>query len=276
MTTDDNVMSVLTRGPDQNIWWQVIGDDEKFLIAPGATHVQLGFDLEEGLNEYIIEIEALEKTDVFELQITRDTIAPILLFNQISIRNSTLDPVKVIEGECESGTYVMIWSVIETQEFFCNDSGTFNVQISVQETIGSHSIQGISTDAVNNRNSYSIQVINQDWIDWAIDDAQNQGPMLWYFLGSFLSILALISATIVLRGSLRKRKKKNQSLESLEESFEEITELLNSPPSNESKIDWNTVNQDIPEVEELESWKEANHTIYSITDSNDDDLIDLD
>ena len=48
------------------------------------------------------------------------------------------------------------------------------------------------------------------------------------------------------------------------------------PPSNESKIDWNTVNQDIPEAEELESWKEANHTIYSITDSNDDDLIDLD
>ena len=276
MTTDDNVMSVLTRGPNQNIWWQVIGVDERFLIAPGSTYVQLGFDLEEGLNEYIIEIEALDKTDVFELQITRDTIAPILLFNQISIRNSTLDPVKIIEGECEPGSYVMIWSVIETQEFFCNSSGTFNIQISVQDTIGSHSIQGISTDAVNNRNSYSIQVTNLDWIDWAIDDAQNQGPMLWYFLAGFLGILALISTTIMLRGSLRKRKKKNQSLESLEESFEEIDELLHISPSDDNKIDWNTVNQDIPEAEELATWKEANHTIYSISDNNDDDMIDLD
>ena len=136
----------------------------------------------EGLNEYVIEIEALDKVDVYELYIIRDTIAPILSFEQNSSRNSTLDPVKLIEGECESNTYVMIWSVIETQEFFCNSSGTFNIQISVQDTIGSHSIQGISTDAVNNRNSYSIQVTNLDWIDWAIDDAQNQGPMLWYFL----------------------------------------------------------------------------------------------
>jgi hypothetical protein len=276
MTTDDNVMSVLTRGPNQNIWWQVIGVDERFLIAPGSTPIQLGFDLEEGLNEYIIEIEALDKTDVFELQITRDTIAPILLFNQISIRNSTLDPVKIIEGECEPGTYVMIWSVIETQEFFCNSSGTFNIQISVQDTIGSHSIQGISTDAVNNRNSYSIQVTNLDWIDWAIDDAQNQGPMLWYFLAGFLGILALISTTIMLRGSLRQRKKKNQSLESLEETFEEINELLNMSPSDDNQIDWNTVNQDIPEAEELATWKEANQTIYSISDNNDDDMIDLD
>ena len=47
-------------------------------------------------------------------------------------------------------------------------------------------------------------------------------------------------------------------------------------PSNDNQIDWNTVNQDIPEAEELATWKEANHTIYSISDNNDDDMIDLD
>ena len=276
ITTDDSVISVITRGPNQNIWWEIIGTDERFLITPGATHVQLDFALQEGVNEYLIEIEALDETDIYELQITRDTIAPILSFSQVSIRNSTLDSLKVIEGQCESGTYVMIWSVIETQEFFCDSSGAFNIQISVQDSIGSHLIQGISTDAINNRNSYSIQVINQDWIDWAIDDAQNQGPMLWYFLSGFFGILALISATVMLRSSLRKRKKQYQNLESLEESFEEINELLKIPPLNEDIVDWDTINEGLPESEELESWKATNHTIYSISENNDDEMIDLD
>ena len=48
----------------------------------------------------------------------------------------------------------------------------------------------------------------------------------------------------MLRGTLRQRKKKNQSLESLEQSFEEINELLNSLPLMMKKIDWNTVNQE--------------------------------
>ena len=276
LTTDDTVLAVLSRGPNQNIWWQIIGTGDKFLVTAGAPHVQLELNLEEGLNEYLIEIEALDKIDVYELRITRDTIAPILSFNQVSIRNSTLDSMKVIEGECESGTHVMIWSVVDTQEFICDASGVFNLHISVQETIGLHLIQGLSTDAVNNRHTYSIEVTNLDWIDWAIDDAQNQGPMLWYFLAGFLSILALICTTVMLRGSLQKRKIKNKNLISLEESFEEINELLTQSPSDEETIDWNSVNEELPEVEELIAWKEKSRSIYSISSDNDDDAIDLD
>ena len=277
LTTDDNVMSVITRGPDQNIWWQIIGEDERFLITPGSTYVQLDFSLKEGLNQYLIEIEALDTTDTYELEITRDTIAPVLTFNQVSIRNSTLDSLKVIEGECESGTYVMIWSIIDTHEFICDSSGAFSIEISVRETTGSHLIQGISTDAVNNRNSYSVEVINQDWIDWAIDDAQNQGPMLWYFLASIAGILMLLSMTVLLRKSFRGRKEKiSASTQSIEDSLEEINELLRTSPSENNPIDWNTVNEDLPEVEELKAWKENNRSIYTISSDNDDDLIDLD
>ena len=277
LTTDDNVMSVITRGPDQNIWWRIVGEDERFLITPGSTYVQLGFSLQEGLNQYLIEIEALDTTDIYELEITRDTIAPVLAFNQVSIRNSTLDPLKVIEGECESGTYVMIWSIIDTHEFICDSSGTFNIEISVREATGSHLIQGISTDAVNNRNSYSLEVINQDWIDWAIDDAQNQGPMLWYFLASITGFIMLLSMTVLLRKSFRVRKEKiSASTQSIEDSLEEINELLRVSPSEDSSIDWNTVNEDLPEVEELRAWKENNRSIYTISSDNDDDLIDLD
>ena len=276
LTTVDSVMSVLTRGPNQEIWWQNMDADERYLITSGAIYVQLEFNLVEGLNEFVIEIEALDEIDVYELHITRDTIAPIISFEHNSSRNSTLNSVKMIEGECEPSTYVMIWSVIETEEFICDSSGTFNLEISVQESIGKHIIQGMTTDAVNNRNSYSIEVINQDWIDWAIDDAKNQGPMLWYFLGGLLSGLMLISVTVMLRSNLRQRKLKNRNLLSLEQSFDEINELLNEPSIVEDKIDWNTVNEELPEAEELNAWKERNHSIYTISTNDDDDLIDLD
>ena len=276
LTTVDSVMSVLTRGPNQEIWWQNMDADERYLITSGAIYVQLEFNLVEGLNEFVIEIEALDEIDVYELHITRDTIAPIISFEHNSSRNSTLNSVKMIEGECEPSTYVMIWSVIETEEFICDSSGTFNLEISVQESIGKHIIQGMTTDAVNNRNSYSIEVINQDWIDWAIDDAKNQGPMLWYFLGGLLSGLMLISVTVMLRSNLRQRKLKNRNLLSLEQSFDEINELLNEPSIAEDKIDWNTVNEELPEAEELNAWKERNHSIYTISTNDDDDLIDLD
>jgi hypothetical protein len=276
LTTVDSVMSVLTRGPNQEIWWQNMDADERYLITSGAIYVQLEFNLVEGLNEFVIEIGALDEIDVYKLHITRDTIAPIISFEHNSSRNSTLNSVKMIEGECEPSTYVMIWSVIETKEFICDSSGTFNLEISVQESIGKHIIQGMTTDAVNNRNSYSIEVINQDWIDWAIDDAKNQGPMLWYFLGGLLSGLMLISVTVMLRSNLRQRKLKNRNLLSLEQSFDEINELLNEPSIVEDKIDWNTVNEELPEAEELNAWKERNHSIYTISTNDDDDLIDLD
>jgi hypothetical protein len=86
----------------------------------------------------------------------------------------------------------------------------------------------------------------------------------------------LISVTVMLRSNLRQRKLKNRNLLSLEQSFDEINELLNEPSIVEDKIDWNTVNEKLPEAEELNAWKERNHSIYTISTNDDDDLIDLD
>ena len=276
ITTDDRVSSVLYRGPDQEIWWQNNDDDERFLIVPGALVIELDFDLEEGLNEFKIEIDSLNELDEYELSITRDTIAPKLSFEQISVRNSTLTPVKHIEGVCEPGAYVMIWSVIESHEFICDSSGLIDIEISVQDIIGNHIIQGTTTDAVNNRNSYSIEVTNQNWLDWAIDDAQNQGPMLWYFLASFFGIFVLVCLTVIGRKSYRKKKTKEKNLISLEESFDEINELLNSSPTTESKINWEVVNSELPEAEELTKWKENTRSIHTVNHTSDEDVIDLD
>jgi len=49
-------------------------------------------------------------------------------------------------------------------------------------------------DQAKNSNQYQIDVLKQDWIEWAIDDAQNSGTMLWVFSLSGLTILSLIIA----------------------------------------------------------------------------------
>jgi len=83
--------------------------------------------------------------------------------------------------------------------------------------------------------------------------------------------------TVLLRKSFRERKEKiSASTQSIEDSLEEINELLRTSPSENNSIDWNTVNEDLPEVEELKAWKENNRSIYTISSDNDDDLIDLD
>jgi hypothetical protein len=276
ITTENTVSTVIYRGPDQEIWWQNDAEDERFLITPGAQVVELDFTLKEGINDYSIEVESLDQINEYQLSITRDTIAPILSFEQISIRNSTLNQIKHIEGNCEPGAYVMIWSVIESYEFICDSSGLIDIKISVQDIVGKHVIQGTTTDSVNNRNSFSVEVINQNWIDWAIDDAQDQGPMLWYSLAVSFGVLILISLTAFARKSLRKKKVNDKNLISLEESFEEINELLNSPLSSDSNIDWGVVNSDLPEAEELKSWKETTRSIHSINHNGDEDTIDLD
>ena len=159
----------------------------------------------ETIEKYIIEIEALDKTDVFELQITRDTIAPILLFNQISIRNSTLDPVKIIEGECVPGTYVMIWSVIETQEFFCNSSGTFNFGAVLTHADGR--TPGVSVQA-SGAAGIVVRGFNSDGFP-AIEVQNNPGSLMvglypsGNILGIGLTITGSAGATSTTSGAVR-------------------------------------------------------------------------
>jgi len=275
ITTEDSLSSVIYRGPGQEIWWQNDAEDERYLITPGALVVELDFNLEEGLNEFSIDIESLNEVHEYQLSITRDTIAPVLYLEQITIRNSTLNPVKHIKGYCEPGAYVMIWSVIESYEFICDSSGLLEINISVQDTEGIHIIQATSTDAVNNRNSFSVEVINQNWIDWAIDDVQNQGPMLWYFTGIIFVTLVLVGMTSYLREKMRIKKFKNRNLVSLEDSFNEINELLKLSPSA-TKTDLETVNNKLPEKQELISWEDINQGKYSAYTNDDEDIIDLD
>ena len=46
-------------------------------------------------------------------------------------------------------------------------------------------------------------MLKQDWIDWAIDDAQSSGTMLWVFSAGAVS---LVSAIVVLTLRLSRRR----------------------------------------------------------------------
>jgi len=73
----------------------------------------------------------------------------------------------------------------------------------VPDSPGQHTLEGFSMDQAKNSNQYQIEVLKQDWIEWAIDDARNSGTMLWVFSLSMITILSAVSA-ITLRIARRR------------------------------------------------------------------------
>ena len=206
----DEVEAILQRGPDQEIWWSRSDAEGKHLIEPGASVVSIVFDLIEGENQFLIEIHALDHVDNYTLSIVRDTTAPMLSFSEVTNRTTPLATTRVVSGICEQGAMVMLWTEVESKEFVCDSSEQFEVLIAIPEVPGTHTINGLTVDAANNQHSSSIEVMEQEWSDWAIEDARNSGPMLWWF--SF-AVTALLLAIAVPTTLLRRRRARRDEIE---------------------------------------------------------------
>ena len=226
----ETVEAILQRGPDQEIWWSRAETGQRHLIERGASIVSVVFDLEEGDNQFLIEIHALDHVDNYSLSIVKDTIAPALNFYEVTNRTSTLETSRVVSGVCEQGSTVMLWTEADDEEFVCPSTGEFLVTIEIPPTPGNHTINGLSVDAANNQNSMSIEVLEQEWIDWAIEDARNSGPMLWWFS---LAAIALLSVTALPLTVLRRRRARRLMIEEhgpdLDEIMSEIEAVANQP-----------------------------------------------
>jgi hypothetical protein len=76
----------------------------------------------------------------------------------------------------------------------------------------------------------SIEVLEQEWIDWAIEDARNSGPMLWWFS---LAAIALLSVTVLPLTVLRRRRARRLRIEEngpdLDEIMSEIEAVADQP-----------------------------------------------
>ena len=199
----DSVEILLDRHPSQEVRWTSLTTGETGVIGPGEETSFLSLDLVEGTNDFVIQIDSLDSTDSYSVSIDRDSTPPVLEFNEETYRGSTLTTLREVSGHCEEGLLVRISSQVQSKDIICPEGGQFSVNITVPAIAGQHTIDGFSMDQAKNTNSYQIEVLKHDWIDWAIDDAQSSGTMLWVFSAGALSLLSMI-VVLTLRISRRR------------------------------------------------------------------------
>jgi hypothetical protein len=201
----DSIEVVILRHESQPIHWSRVGSEETHLVEPGRGTVTLVLDLIEGQNEFVIQVDALDETDTYTISLERDSTPPVLEFQEDRYRNAPLSTERIISGSCEPGLLVRIWSESDSAEIVCPTTGNFTSPIGVPQTPGLHAIEASSLDAARNEQTHSIEVLKQDWSEWAIDDARGAGPMLgWLSLGGLLVLAAIaLPASALLRRNSR-------------------------------------------------------------------------
>ena len=188
----DSIDVVLDRHQSQEIRWTSLTTGQSGVFPPGDGTLVISFELVEGLNDFLIEVDSLDSTDTYSISLERDSTPPLLEFSEDSYRESPLTTTRELSGECEPGVLVSISSSIQSRDLTCPDSGEFEVTISVPEDPGLHTVEGFTMDQAKNTNTFEIGVLKQDWSEWAMDDARDSGPMLWWFSSGVLFILSLV------------------------------------------------------------------------------------
>ncbi|MFL2974377.1 MAG: hypothetical protein ACJZ4F_05340 [Candidatus Thalassarchaeaceae archaeon] len=207
LVSSDSLQVILQRESTQEIRWYRINSNEVNFIPPGEDVVVLNIELEEGYNEFKIEIYSLNETDEYSITLVKDSKAPNFSFSEYNFRNSPLNTLKTLEGFCEANLPVTISSDLENHDFICPNEGNFSIDISIPSESGIYEIVGFTTDEANNRADYQINVEKQDWGEWAIEDIKEQGPIfIWSVVPSTLLLI------IILTNYLLSRRKKTLNL----------------------------------------------------------------
>ena len=191
----DSIEVVIDRHHSQEVRWRSLTTGEEGVIEPGESTLVFSLELVEGLNDFLIEMDSLDSTDSYTISILRDSTPPVLEFSERSYRESPLGVLRTIFGTCEPGLLVSISSPAESRDLICPENGSFEIMITVPEEPGLHRISGQSTDTARNTNSFEISSLKQDWSEWALEDATNNGPMLWWLIFGFAIILSTLIGT---------------------------------------------------------------------------------
>ena len=155
-------------------------------FEPGADFIDVDLQLEEGVNEFYLEIDALDHVQTYWLWVERDTVTPVIELYEITNRTSNLDSIRIIEGICEPRASVTVWTEVSTTSFICGTEGNFSLQLGIPSNASWHKVEVTTVDLGGNTNATSIEVLYQEWLDWAIDDAEAGGPILYYGIGVLL------------------------------------------------------------------------------------------
>ena len=189
----DSIEIVIVRHETQEIRWSRAGSEDYHIIEPGNGTVTLSMGLIEGLNDFIIEVDSLNSTDSYTVTLERDSTPPILEFTEDSYREAPLSTHRGVSGTCEPGLLVNIQSQSSSRDFICPASGQFYINITIPTEPGKHLVQGSSTDPAKNTQTYSIEILKQDWSEWALEDARSSGPMLWWLVGAGISSISIFT-----------------------------------------------------------------------------------
>ena len=107
-------------------------------------------------------------------------------------------------------------------------------------------------------------------MDWAIDDAEAGGPILYYGIGVILGLIVVIGLTVALVG--RKKAKIRESQNTLESASDWIDEMVEetAPPK------LNLPPEPLPEEEELRAWARGEREVQDWQDRiPDEDILDI-
>jgi len=241
-----------------------------YTFEPGANFIDVELQLEEGVNEFYLEIDALDHVHSYWLWVERDTITPVIELYEITNRTSNLDSIRMFEGICEPRASVTVWTEVSATSFICGPEGNFSLQLGIPANASWHKVEVTTIDLGGNTNATSIEVLYQEWLDWAIDDAEAGGPILYYGIALILGLFALIGLTVLLVN--KNRAKRSETEDALENSSDWLDEIVEetAPPKPESPP------KPLPEEEELRAWARGEREVQDWRDRiPEDDLLDI-
>jgi len=240
-------------------------------FEPGVNFVEVKLQLDEGINEFYLEVDALDHVQTYWLWVERDTITPVIELYEITNRTSNLESVRIIEGICEPRASVTVWTEVSATSFVCRPEGNFSLQLGIPANASWHIVEATTIDLGGNSNSTNIEVLYQEWLDWAIDDAEAGGSTLYWGIGLIIGLIVIIASTVVLVN--RRRSENNKSDESMERGSDWLDEVLEetAPLQPDSPL------EPLPEEEELRAWARGERDVKEWRDRiPDDDILDVD
>jgi len=232
-----------------------------------VNFVDVELQLDEGVNEFYLEVYALDHVQTYWLWVERDTITPVIELYEITNRTSNLDSVRIIEGLCEPRASVTVWTEVSTTSFICGQEGNFSLQLGIPANASWHKVEVTTVDLGGNTNATSIEVLYQEWLDWAIDDAEAGGPILYYGLGLLLALIALIGLTVFMIG--RRKEKIREVEENLDNVMDWIDEMVDETRPTKPDLP----PEPLPEEEELRAWARGEREVSDWQDRIPDDNI---
>ncbi len=188
--------------------------------------------LNKKIEKYKAEIRNLDDDELYE----------------ITNRTSNLDSIRIVEGICEPRASVTVWTEVSTTSFICGTEGNFSLQLGIPSNASWHKVEVTTVDLGGNTNATSIEVLYQEWLDWAIDDAEAGGPILYYGIGVVITLISVIGLTVVLVG--RKKTKIRESENTLESASDWIDDIVEETAPSKPDLP----PEPLPEEEELRAW----------------------